>query len=327
MQYEETGTIIRGLGGLYEIELHAGSTPMSGRRVPARAKGHFRREGLSPLVGDGVRVIFDEHSFVISDGGEPCVTADGGGFTVEEILPRKNALIRPPMANLDLLFITFAAAEPTPVLDTVDKLIAIAEHNGIEPAVVIGKCDLDPDGAAELARTYERAGFHTFCLSASKGDGVAALRRFLCEQSEHRIAAFAGASGVGKSTLLNALFPVLALETGEISRKIARGRHTTRRVELYEIPERKGFYIADTPGFSMLDFVRFDFFGREDLPLAMREFAPYLGQCRFTKCSHTKEQGCAVLEAVREGDIAPSRHKSFLLMYEALKDKNEWSKK
>ena len=327
MRYEEEGKLIKGVGGLYEIVLQAGETPLSGQSVTARAKGNFRHEGLTPLVGDVVRVSFDAEILGRDDAGKPCSSSDGGGIVIEEILPRKNALIRPPMANLDYLFITFAAAHPAPVLETVDKLIAIAEYNSIEPVIVIGKCDVAPEYARELQKVYTVAGFSAFLLSATTGEGVSKLRRFIAENLSGKTAAFAGASGVGKSTLLNALFSDLSLQTGEISRRIERGKHTTRRVELYSIAEPRGAYIADTPGFSMLDFVRFEFFTREDLPLTMREFLPYIGQCRYKKCTHTREEGCAILHAVREGAIAQSRHQSFVAMFDALKNKHEWSKK
>ena len=324
MQYEEIGKLIRGVGGLYEIMLNPGDTPLSGRTVTSRAKGNFRHEGISPLVGDTVRVSFDEVSLSRDEQGRLCPSVDGGGIVIEEILPRKNALIRPPMANLDVLFITFAAAHPAPVLETVDKLISIAEYNGIEPVIVIGKRDIAPEMAEQLCRLYTAAGFSAFALSAGTGEGVEALRTYISEHLEGRTAAFAGASGVGKSTLMNALFPSLALRTGEISRRIERGKHTTRRVELYAM---EGGYVADTPGFSMLDFVRFDFFGREDVAGTMREFEPYIGACRYKKCTHTREEGCAILAAVGAGHIAKSRHESFVSMFDALKNKHEWSKK
>ena len=327
MQYEETGKLIRGVGGLYEIALDAGETPLSGRHVTARAKGNFRHEGITPLVGDRVRIAFDDSSLARDEQGNPCPSADGGGMVVEEILPRRNALIRPPMANLDYLFITLAAAHPAPVLETVDKLISIAEYNAIQPVIVIGKQDMAPEYAATLKKLYTDAGFFAFSLSAGEGKGIQELRDFLSTHLAGKTAAFAGASGVGKSTLLNALFPGLSLQTGEISRRIERGRHTTRRVELYPLAEPRGAYVADTPGFSMLDFVRFDFFSREDLAGTMREFEPYIGACRYKKCTHTREEGCAILEAVRAGEIAPSRHQSFVTMFDALKNKHEWSKK
>ena len=312
MQHEQNGTITRGTGGLYEILLDGGVG-----RVFARAKGAFRHEAQTVLTGDRVRVAYEEQA--LTPSGQ-----DGGSAVILSVLPRKNALIRPPMANLDLLLIAFAAAKPQPVTETIDKLISIAEYSGIEPVPVIGKCDIDPTRAAELLHIYQGAGFSAFSLSAKTGEGTEALRRFLRATLPGKTAAVAGASGVGKSTLLNLLYPDLQLETGEVSHRTERGRHTTRRVELYPVD---GGFLADTPGFSMLDFVRFDFFTREDLPGTMREFAPYLGQCRYTKCTHTKEEGCAVLAAVRQGKIAPSRHAGFLAMYQELKDKHEWSKK
>lgn len=326
MHYEERGKLIRGVGGLYEILLDAGNTPLSGQSVAARAKGQFRHEGITPLVGDLVRVSFDDAILQHTDAG--CLApADGGGVVIEEILPRKNALIRPPLANLDILFITLAAAQPAPVLETVDKLISIAEYNGIEPVLVIGKQDVDPEAAEKIREIYTRSGFSVFVLSAREGCGdLLALREYIHRELGGKTAAFAGASGVGKSTLMNALFEGFALETGEVSRRIERGRHTTRRVDLYRLPDIGGF-IADTPGFSMLDFVRFDFFTRDDLFDTMREFAPYLGDCRYKKCTHTREEGCAILDAVARGVIPRSRHESFVAMYDALKNKHEWSKK
>ncbi len=327
MQFKEKGRLIRGVGGLYEIALWQGETPLSGRHIFCRAKGNFRHEGVTPLVGDEVLVSFDDAALPRDENGSVVPPADGGGAVIEEILPRRNALIRPPMANLDILFITFAAAQPAPALETVDKLISIAEYNRIEPVVVIGKRDIAPDEAERLRNIYAVAGFSAFALSAGTGEGVAELRDYLQAHMAGKTAAFAGASGVGKSTLLNALFPSLSLQTGEISRRIERGRHTTRRVELYPLGDLPGAFIADTPGFSMLDFVRFDFFTRDDAAGTMREFEPYIGECRYKKCTHTREEGCAILAAVREGRIAESRHKSFVAMYDALKNKHEWSKK
>lgn len=323
MQYEETGRIIRAVGGLFEVALDAGETPLSGRLVAARAKGNFRHAGVTPLPGDRVRLSFGEVAVAL----EESASADGGDAVIAEIMERKNALIRPPMANLDVLFVTLAAADPAPVPETVDKLISIAEFNRIEPVLIVTKSDVAPEAARAFAEIYERAGFHVFLLSAKAGDGIDALRSYMHESMTGRIAAFAGASGVGKSTLLNALFPSLSLQTGEISHKIARGKHTTRRVQLYPMDGAENAYIADTPGFSMLDFVRFDFFKKEDLPETMREFLPFIGECRYTKCSHTKDEGCAILQAVRDGVIPQTRHDSYCAMYEALKNKHDWSKK
>ena len=303
MENTNRGRIIKGVGGLYQVQLPDQNTP-----VACRAKGAFRHENLTPLVGDIVSLEFDPT----------------GDAMISDIDERKNALIRPPLSNLDYMFVTLAAAKPQPVLETVDKLICILEHHHITPVIVVTKYDADPDYAEELHALYAGAGFDTFCTCSKDGYGVDALREYVKTRCEGSISAFAGASGVGKSTLLNALFPALELQTSEISRKIERGRHTTRTVELFHMPGTESGYIADTPGFSMLDFARFNFFTKEDLPLTMREFAPHLGSCRFTKCSHTKEQGCAILEAVKRGEIAKSRHDSFVAIYDVLKNKHDW---
>jgi ribosome biogenesis GTPase len=229
------------------------------------------------------------------------------------------------MANLEVLFVTFAAASPDPLTDTIDKLVSIAEFNRIEPVIVITKCDLSQKSAEKLRAIYQNAGFTVFCVGLGELDESDALMAYIDHNLEGKVAAFSGASGVGKSTLLNRLFPSLGLETGEISRRIERGKNTTRYVELYPLSTKADCgFLADTPGFTMLDFERFDFFDKEDLPETFREFRPYIGECRFTKCSHTKEQGCAILDAMHRGDISPSRHQSFLSLYEVLKKKTKW---
>ena len=231
------------------------------------------------------------------------------------------------MANLDCMFVSMASASPAPILPTVDKLIAIAEHNSIAPYIVIEKCELDREKTAEIKSIYELGGFKVFPVSCVTGEGIDELRNFIYSELCGKTSAFSGASGVGKSTLMNMLFPTLSLETGNISRKIERGKHTTRSVELYSLEENgKTVYIADTPGFSMLDFKNFDFFSKDDLPYTFREFVPLIGQCKYTKCSHTKEDGCAILEEIKNGNIAKSRHDSFLEIYSILKDKKEWDK-
>ncbi len=309
------GKILKGVGGLYSVKVTDKNSPYLGQVVRCRARGSFRHNNTTPLAGDFVLIACDES---IED-------EDSGKFVIDEIVDRRNALIRPPMANLDYLFVTMAAAAPSPVLPTVDKLICIAEHNKIEPVIVITKCELDKVRAEELLSIYQRSGFECFCLSALDNVGIEPIDRFISEELSGKTAAFAGASGIGKSTLLNRLFPHLELGTSEISRKIERGRHTTREVNLFPLSDSPDCgYIADTPGFSMLDFKRFDFFEKDDLVYTVREFAPYIGECRFTKCSHTKEQGCAIIEAVKRGDIPPSRHQSYVELYEILKTRKKW---
>ena len=325
MEYKSNGRLIKGVGGLYFVAVDPSEgDPLSERAVPCRARGKFRHTGTPPLVGDRVEITYNERTLNTLDAEDSDDSATE--IMISKILDRKNSLIRPPLANLDVLFIAMASAAPAPLLPTVDKLILIAEFNGIEPVIIIGKNELDPENAERIAHIYRRAGFEVFLLSALTGDGVDAVRAYVEENLTGKIAAFSGASGVGKSSLLNRLFPHIHLETGEISQKIERGKNTTRHVELFTFPCRDGDgYLADTPGFSMLDFERFDFFDKEDLPLCMREFRPLIGHCRYTKCSHTKEDGCAILEAMREGQIAPSRHASYVEIYNTLKQKKKWS--
>lgn len=313
------GKITNGVGGLYTVRLLSDCALPAGSYIKCRARGAFRHEKLSPLPGDIVTLVCPE----TVDANEK---GESGGFVIDKIEERKNSLIRPPMANLDYLFITMASAAPTPILTTVDKLIAIAEFNGIEPVIVVTKNELSPEYAEELYEKYSLCGFTCFSLSALENVGVENIRKFIDENMSGKTAAFAGASGIGKSTLLNRLFPTLSLSTSEISRKIQRGRHTTREVELFCLSEDINCgYIADTPGFSMLDFERFDFFEKDDLPATFREFEPYIGECRYTKCSHTKEEGCAILEAVRTEKIPLSRHESYVELFNTLKAKKKWN--
>ena len=312
------GKIINGVGGLYTVRLLEDTALPAGSKIKCRARGSFRHEKLSPLPGDTVTLLFSEN------GDKQDKNASD--FVIDAIDERKNSLIRPPMANLDYLFITMASASPSPSLATVDKLIAIAEFNGIEPIVVITKNELAPEYAEELCRNYTLCGFTCFSLSAVENEGIEPIDEFIKSNMNDKTAAFAGASGIGKSTLMNRLFPHLSLSTSEISRKIERGRHTTREVELFCLSEDIDCgYIADTPGFSMLDFERFDFFEKDDLPNTFREFEPYIGQCKYTKCSHTKEEGCAILEAVKTGEIPTSRHASYVEIFDTLKAKKKWN--
>lgn len=305
------GRIVKGVGGLYEIAITGGDT-----RVSCRAKGSFRHDDVKPYVGDLVKIEY-------GDTGDPVIS---------EIDERKNSIIRPPLANLDLLFVVLPSKKPLADLFTADKLIAIAEHNNIEPIIVVTKSDLDAQSADSIESIYKKSGFRTFVCSVNENaesTGVSELYDFIKESACDKISAFAGASGAGKSTLMNALFPSLKIETGDVSRKIGRGRHTTRHVELFPMSDLVGTgsgFFADTPGFTMLDFVRFDFFDKEDLPHTFREFEDCIGKCKYTKCSHTKEEGCAVLRALKAGKIAESRHENYVELYNILKEKHDWDK-
>ena len=331
--YQGEGRIIKGVGGLYTVRLDPGKQPLDGTIVSARGRGILRRKGAL-LVGDRVRVCYDDGAANAAGSPDsrpgaanaPLPSPDGSGIAISEILPRRSALIRPPVANLDVLFVTAAAAAPAPVPETLDKLLCIAEFNRIDPVLVITKTDIDADAADRLADVYRTAGFPVYPVCAPTGQGLEPLLAYIAEKLPGKIAAFSGASGVGKSTLLNRIFPGLSLETGEISRRIERGKNTTRSVELYPLSDAPGCgYLADTPGFSMLDFARFDFFGKEDLPGTFREFAPYIGRCRYKKCTHIREEGCAILEAVRAGKIPLSRHQSYAALFEVLRKKTPWS--
>jgi ribosome small subunit-dependent GTPase A len=314
------GIIVAVASGLYEVRCDDGKV----RRC--RARGVFRYENITPLVGDRVTLEYGENAesdktVKLTAKNKPDDITDG---FVSEIDERRSALIRPPAANLDMIFITVAAAKPDPLALNIDKLTCIAEHNKITPVIIVTKRDLDPVGADALAAVYRLAGYSAFSVTVTEPSdtGMAELREFMENEGAGKITAFAGASGVGKSTLLGNIFPDLSPEVGELSRKIERGRHTTRSVTLY--PVAGGGYIADTPGFSMLDFIRFDFMEAPDLELEFREFAPYLGKCRYTDCSHTKEEGCAVLEAMASGKISPSRHESYVTLRAELRSKNPW---
>ena len=269
--------------------------------IECHARGIFRKEHVAPLVGDKVMI-----------------SEQGSTGMIEEILPRKNCLVRPPVANLDLLVIVVAAAQPDPNLFVIDRLCAAAQVKGIEPVITVSKSDLK-DGSY-VCDIYKKSGFSSFLASGITGEGIDEL----CSLFRGRVGAFTGNSGVGKSSILNRIDSHLSLNTGEISQKLGRGRHTTRTVELFEIC---GGYVADTPGFSAIETGKLEIIRKDDLQYAFREFAPFIDKCRFTGCSHTKEAGCAVLEAVERGIIPQSRHKSYCEMYEEAKLIKEWELK
>ena len=286
------GRILKSISGFYEVE--AGD-----ELYTCKARGVFRKTGTTPLVGDLVQITAD--------------SADEG--TVDEVLPRRNALTRPPVANLDNLFIVVSVCEPEPNALVIDRLTAIAESKKIEPILVVTKSDLG--SGARLLDVYRKAGFRTFCVGEDDHADVPQIRELL----RGRVSAFTGNTGVGKSTLLNAVDPSLSIATAQISRKLGRGRHTTRHVELYRTC---GGYVADTPGFSALDIENGEFIHKDELQYCFREFAPYLGACRFTSCAHVRDKGCRVLEAVEAGEIAPSRHASYAALYEEAKQIKDW---
>ncbi len=291
-----TGLILRSQGGFYQVRTSAGE-------LRCRGRGRFRKEATQLLVGDQVEV-------------QP--TEEGAGF-ITGLAPRKNFLIRPPVANLDRLVLVVSAADPAPNLLVVDKLTAIAARRGIPAALVFTKPDLAD--TVNLAAIYRGAGYPVCQVNSLTGEGIPQVRALF----QGGLSAFCGNSGAGKSTLLNALYPELQLATGEISRKLGRGRHTTRHVELF--PTGDGGYIADTPGFSAVEFLQFEKMPAAALEDCFPEFGPYREKCRFTGCSHRVEKGCAVLAAVEEGKIPESRHQSYRAIYEELRGVKEWELK
>lgn len=290
------GRIEKALSGFYYVN--------TGREtLQCRARGKFRKEGLSPLVGDWVQVR--------ELGG-------GEGF-VEAVETRRNVFSRPAAANIDQLVILASAAVPVTEPYLIDRIAAIAALKGCDVLVCLNKCDLDP--AEGLYGIYSRSAIPVLRISAETGEGLDALRRAIAG----KLNAFTGNSGVGKSSVLNALVPGLQLPVGEVSKALGRGRHTTRHVELF--PLDGGTYVIDTPGFSSFDTEEMDLELKEHLPETFPEFAPYVGECRFTGCTHTKEKGCRILQAVKDGDIPVSRHKSYLRLFDELKDVQAWQKK
>lgn len=289
------GMIMKGIGGFYYVEA-------ANAVYECKARGSFRREGITPLPGDRVGISINENA----------------ENRLEIIYPRKNSLIRPPVANLDQLMIVASLSAPAPNLFVIDKLIAIAERKQIGPVILFNKSDLaDP---TPYVKIYEKAGFRCVVTSCEDTVGMHAVKALL----KDKITAFTGNSGVGKSTILNALDSQLALPTGEISKKLGRGRHTTRHAQLYPIA---GGYVADTAGFSSVDLERCETIFKEDLPECFREFAPYMGQCKFTSCAHLNDKGCAIAAAVAQGEISRSRYESYKLLYAQVKDLKEWNMK
>lgn len=286
------GRIQKALSGFYYVDV-------DGMLVTCRARGKFRREGRSPLVGDWVEVR---------------ETGPGEGM-VWEIEPRRNAFDRPAVANVDQLVVVASAAIPVTDPFLIDRVAAIAALKDCGVVVCVNKCDLEPGEA--LSEIYRQ--FPVVLTSAETGQGVAELTELL----RGRLSAFTGNSGVGKSSLLNAIQPDFSLRTAEVSEKLGRGKHTTRHVELYRLD--CGAEVIDTPGFSSFDAQELDLELKERLPECFLEFRPYLEECRFVGCSHTKEKGCAVLRAVKAGEIPRSRHESYVRMYNELKDLRAWS--
>ena len=328
MDYTAQGRLCQGVGGQYLVKLDGdGDHPLSGLYVTSAARGKFRYHGETPLCGDIVTVRYSDNSFVKDTNGKIIPDPNGTDIMLDSIAPRKNELIRPAMANLEGMIIVCSVSHPqTPDL-TLDKLTAIAVHEKTQPLILFSKADLDEDLCTRLTAKYASLGFRTLGISLRTGQGLETLRSILDTFLPGKVSCLCGASGVGKSSLINALFPHLKRKTGEISHKNRRGKNTTREITLFDLSEcgYDGGWLADTPGFSMIDFEHFDFMGAEDLVYAFPEFSPYLFTCRYMDCAHVKEEGCAILEAVKNGMIPKSRHESYATLLGILKEKKPWN--
>ena len=291
-----TGVITKALSGFYYVEC-------DNVTYECKARGSFRKSGISPLVGDNVEFTATDSSHGI----------------VDKILPRKNQMTRPPVANIDKLFIVSSFSSPEPNTFIIDKMTVIAEHSSIEPIIVFNKCD--EGDFSKFKKIYQNSGFKTFVVSAKDMVGLDKLKA----EMSNCISAFTGNSGVGKSSILNTLLGEDLIATGEFSEKLGRGRHTTRHTELYPLPF--GGFIADTPGFSSLELDSNDYELKENLPYCFRDFREHINNCKFTSCTHTKESGCGIIEAVNNGLIEPTRHKSYIELFEKMKNLKPWEAK
>jgi len=287
-----TGRIVRSLSGFYDVQTTSGV-------YTCRGRGSLRRSGDSPLTGDIVEI-----------------SLQGEKGMVERILPRKNRFIRPAVANVDALVVFAANVNPVTEPFLIDRVAAIAGDQEVPVYICINKCDLDP--GVDLVRIYTNAGFPVIRASAETGEGVEQLWELI----KGKLTAFTGNTGVGKSSMLNALCPGLSLATAQVSEKLGRGRHTTRHVELYSLDEQT--FVADTPGFSSFDTEQMDVLLKENLQYTFPDFAPYLGECQFHDCSHRKEPGCAVRSAVESGSVEKTRYDSYLRLYEKAEQVKLW---
>lgn len=287
------GIIIKGIGGFYYVEAADGII------YECKARGVFRKEKITPLAGDKVEISVDENN----------------KNSIEKIYERRNMFKRPPIANVDKLVIVSSVCDPRPNLLIIDRLTAVAVYKNVEPIIVFTKNDLQ--SADEYIEIYKNAGFKTFAVSNETGEGIGEVKAVI----ENGVCVFTGNSGVGKSSLINRMYPDFALETGEISKKLGRGRHTTRHVELLKI---NNGYIADTPGFSSLDFETNDLIKKDELAFCFPDFSDYIDSCKFSTCAHVNDKGCRLIEAVNSGDVMRSRHESYVTMYNEVKDIKDW---
>lgn len=290
---KKSGIILKGIGGFYYVETADGV-------FECKAKGKFRKDRISPLAGDRVTIEVNQNA----------------ENTIAVIEKRKNFLKRPPVANIDKLLIVVSMRDPEPNTLIIDKMTALAEKNGIEPILVFSKTDLA--SAEKYIEIYKTTGYKLYTISPNDHSDLEAIK----EELSGKLTAFTGNSGAGKSTLINALCPSLSLNTGEISSKLKRGRHTTRQAEIFHVGDG---LIIDTAGFSSIDLLSNDPILKDELVNYFPEFGEYIGECRFTSCSHTCEKGCKICEMTEKGVISKSRHNNYVFLYNEAKNIKEWA--
>lgn len=290
-----SGRVVRALSGFYDVVA-------DGERITCKVRGRLRKGTMSPMVGDIVTISGSDRSAMI-----------------EEIAARRNFFVRPAVANLDALVVLASGVIPVTEPFLIDRVAAIACSQGVPVILCVNKCDLERADA--LSEIYRHAGFRVVQTSAATGEGVEALRSEICGKT----VAFTGNSGVGKSSILNCLYPAYQLKVGEVSDKLGRGRHTTRHVELFPIGDNT--FVMDTPGFSSFDEEQVEPIPKDELQYAFPDFAPYLGKCRYHDCAHLKEPDCAVLRALADGEISRSRYNSYARLYERAKNQKLWEQK
>ena len=286
-----TGIIYKGIGGFYYVKCQ-------NELIECKPRGLFRKQGIKPVAGDAVGLAIE-----------------AGTYYIETVLPRKNVFVRPPIANVDQFFIVVSTTEPVPSFYVIDKLTAVALEQDVTPVILVTKTDLVPTQLVMDA--YENSGIQVVPVSACQGEGMEQIKGMLAG----KLSVFTGNSGVGKSTLLNALLPNAHREVGEISQKLGRGRHTTREVELMEVA---GGLLADTPGFASLDLQKVAPIEAENLQYVFPEVKKHITHGRYTGCSHTAEAGCAVRAALEKGEISKSRYQSYVALYEEAKAVNKY---
>lgn len=286
------GLIIKGIGGFYYVKTNNAT-------IECKARGRFRNDNIKPFVGDYVEIE---------------ISQDNTG-RILEILERKNLFIRPPIANIDRIFIVVAQRDPAPDFLFIDKIAAICSLKNIEPIIVINKTDLDDSDF--ISDLYKSAGFVVLKISTLNKDVKDIITPFI----KDKICAFVGLSGVGKSSIINKLDLLVKMEVGDISEKIMRGKHTTRHVELIE---NQGGFVADTPGFSLLDIEKIENINKDQIQYGFIEFEKYIGNCKFSDCSHLNPVGCEIFAALKSGKINQSRYNSYVNLYEQIKNKKEW---